>query len=95
MAVRTRMTENPTSNQRDSSPQRGVPVPVPVESVILGVDTHKDVHAAAVITAVGVLLDTRSFPASAHGYQQLLSWARGFGTLRRAGVEGRRPTGRG
>ncbi|MDP9406356.1 MAG: IS110 family transposase [Actinomycetota bacterium] len=93
MAVRTRMTENPSSNQRDPSPQSAVPVPVPVESVILGVDTHKDIHAAAVVTPVGVLLDARSFPASAHGYQQLLLWARGFGTLRRAGVEGTSSSG--
>jgi len=80
------MSENRSSDQRESAAES--PIPVPVESVILGVDTHKDVHAAAVISSVGVLLGARSFPASAHGYQQLLSWARGFGTLRRAGVEG-------
>jgi hypothetical protein len=32
------------------------------EQVLLGVDTHKDVHVAAVITSTGLLLDTRSFP---------------------------------
>ncbi len=92
MAVPIRMSENRSSNQHESSPES--PIPVPVESVILSVDTHKDVHAAAVITPVGVLLGARSFPASAHGYQQLLSWARGFGTLRRAGVREPRPTER-
>lgn len=84
MAVRTRMSENRSINQREPSAER----PIPVDGVILGVDTHKDVHAAAVITGVGVLLDARSFPASAHGYQQLLTWARGFGAVGRAGVEG-------
>jgi transposase len=41
-----------------------------------------------VITAVGALLAVRSFPATAAGYRQLLAWARSFGVLRRAGVEG-------
>ena len=51
------------------------------------VDTHKDVHVAAVLTALGVLLATSSFPTTAKGYRQLLAWARGFGALHRAGVE--------
>lgn len=57
------------------------------EDVLLGVDTHKDFHAAAVITTVGATLDGRPFPATADGYRQLLAWAHSFGTLRRAGVE--------
>ena len=55
--------------------------------VVLGVDTHKDLHVAAVITALGALLCSKAFPATAAGYRQLLAWARTFGTLRRAGVE--------
>ncbi|HEU0086885.1 MAG TPA: IS110 family transposase [Pseudonocardiaceae bacterium] len=57
------------------------------EEIILGVDTHKDLHVAAVISMLGTLLDTASFPTTADGYQQLLAWAQGFGVLRRAGVE--------
>jgi len=57
------------------------------EDILLGVDTHKDVHAAALITTLGAVLDGRSFPATAEGYRQLLSWAHSFGILRRAGVE--------
>lgn len=57
------------------------------EDVVLGVDTHKDVHVAAVITTMGALLDTRSFPTTGDGYRQLLSWAQSFGRLRRAGIE--------
>ncbi|GAA1315522.1 hypothetical protein GCM10009634_86330 [Saccharothrix xinjiangensis] len=41
--------------------------------VVLGVDTHKDVHVAAVITALGVLPASRSFPATAAGYEQMLA----------------------
>ena len=38
-------------------------------------------------TALGVLLGTASFPTTAAGYRRLLAWARGFGPVRRAGVE--------
>jgi transposase len=58
------------------------------EQIVLGVDTHADAHVAAVITVLGVLLDTRSFPATAAGYVALLDWAGSHGQLRRAGVEG-------
>jgi transposase len=40
--------------------------------VVLGVDTHKDLHAAAVITSLGVLLAARTFPATATGYRDLV-----------------------
>ena len=63
------------------------------EEVIVGVDTHKDVHVAAVISVLGALLGTASFPTTAVGYRQLLAWVGGFGTLRRAGVEAPAPTG--
>ncbi len=53
-----------------------------------GVDTHLDVHVAAVVTAVGGVLGTEQFPTTAVGYQQLLAWMRGFGELARVGVEG-------
>ena len=57
------------------------------EEIILGVDTHKDLHVAAVLTALGVLRETKTFPATAAGYQALLAWVGTFGILRRAGVE--------
>lgn len=57
------------------------------DEVILGVDTHKDMHVAAVITVLGALVDTRCFPATAAGYCQLLAWTRTMGMVERAGVE--------
>lgn len=42
--------------------------------LVLGVDTHKDVHVAAVLTALGALLATRSFPATRAGYRD--NWKR-------------------
>jgi transposase len=56
--------------------------------VVLGVDTHKDFHVAAVVSLVGILLGHRDFPASPAGYRQLVAWARGHGRLSRAGVVG-------
>lgn len=58
------------------------------EQIVLGVDTHADAHVAAVITALGAVLETRSFSATAAGYTAMLDWARGHGRLHRAGVEG-------
>ncbi|MFE6822211.1 transposase [Streptomyces sp. NPDC057690] len=52
-----------------------------------GVDTHKETHAAAVITTLGAALDGTQLPGATEGCGQLLSWARSFGTLRRSGVE--------
>ena len=63
------------------------PDDAPREEVVLGVDTHKDVHVAAVISLIGGLLGSQSFPATAAGYRQLLAWALGFGQVNRAGVE--------
>ncbi|UQA97455.1 IS110 family transposase [Streptomyces halobius] len=73
-----------------SMPQPTLPaqrVPDAAEEVILGVDTHKDIHVAAVITTLGASLAHQEFPATAVGYRQLLAWARSFGVLHRAGVE--------
>jgi transposase len=56
--------------------------------ILGGVDTHKDVHVAAVIDDVGRVLATASFPATRPGYRQLLVWLRGFGEVVTVGVEG-------
>lgn len=56
--------------------------------VTLGVDTHSDIHVAALLDHLGRLLEVRSFPSSSIGYRALLCWARSHGDLRFAGVEG-------
>jgi transposase len=63
-------------------------MPHPAGEVLLGVDTHELEHVAALVDALGRLLATRSFPATAEGYRRLLAWARGHGLVSRAGVEG-------
>ena len=57
-------------------------------AVIGGVDTHKDVHVAAVIDERGKILDTSEFETTARGYRSLSAWMAEFGELVRVGVEG-------
>ena len=61
---------------------------VELEKVVLGVDTHLDIHVGAIVSEVGKLLGTRSVSTSTTGYLDLLHWAHSFGSLSRAGVEG-------
>lgn len=58
------------------------------EEVILGLDTHLDVHVGAVISVTGKLLATKAVPTDTAGYLQPLTWASSFGQLQRAGIEG-------
>jgi transposase len=53
-----------------------------------GVDTHAEVHVAAVADQVGRVLGTESFPATGAGYRAALAWMRSFGELVKVGVEG-------
>ncbi len=56
--------------------------------VVGGVDTHGEVHVAAVLDERGRLLATASFATTAAGNRQLLGWLRGYGEVARVGVEG-------
>jgi transposase len=56
--------------------------------VTVGVDTHTDVHVAAVLDQAGRLLGTGSFPATTRGYAQLATWAESFGAVDKVGMEG-------
>jgi transposase len=55
--------------------------------VVGGVDTHKDLHVAAVVDERDRVLASASFAATRQGYRQMLAWMRSFGTLQRVGVE--------
>jgi transposase len=55
--------------------------------VVGGVDTHKDLHVAAVVDEQDRLLGTRSFATTRQGYRQMLAWMRSFGEVQRIGVE--------
>lgn len=56
--------------------------------VIVGVDTHKHVHAAVAIDALGARLGATTIPVGERGYQALEAWARSLGPIRAFGVEG-------
>ena len=58
------------------------------EEVVLGVDTHLEVHVAVALDALGRRLGELAVPTTKKGYEGLLTWAQGFGHVGRAGVEG-------
>ena len=53
-----------------------------------GVDTHRDVHVAAVVDTAGRILGTMPFPTDALGYEQMSEWFQSHGHLVRVGIEG-------
>jgi transposase len=55
--------------------------------VIGGVDTHKDLHMAAVVDEQDRVLGTECFPSTRQGYRLMLAWMRAFGEVMRVGVE--------
>lgn len=57
--------------------------------VVIGVDTHKDTHTAAVITAgTGAVLAETTVAADPDGYAELLDLGRAHGVLRGWAIEG-------
>ena len=56
--------------------------------IVLGVDTHLDVHVAVALDQLGRCLDAISIPTDARGYGALLGWAERLGFVVCAGVEG-------
>jgi transposase len=53
-----------------------------------GVDTHRDVHVAAVVDQVGRVLGTAEFPSTLPGHRRLLRWLHCHGEITAVGVEG-------
>lgn len=56
--------------------------------VVIGVDTHKHVHVAAVMDTIGGILATLTITTDTGGFKQLLEWASGFGKVLAFGIEG-------
>ena len=56
--------------------------------MVLGVDTHLHSHVAVALDRLGRKLGALAVPATAKGYEALVSWAEGFGDVSCAGVEG-------
>ena len=53
-----------------------------------GVDTHRDIHVAAVVDSVGRVVGSESFGADESGYGRMVAWFVAQGCLVRVGVEG-------
>ena len=58
-----------------------------VRRIVGGVDTHKDLHVAAVVDEGDRVLGSRCFATTRQGYRQMLAWMRSFGELQRIGIE--------
>ena len=55
--------------------------------IVGGVDTHKDLHVAAIADEQDRIIGTRSFATTfRQGYRQMLAWMRSFGELQRIGT---------
>ena len=62
---------------------------VPTIRVVGGIDTHKDLHMAAVADRDdGRLLETKDCSTTRAGYRALLRWMRQHGALESVGIEG-------
>ena len=72
-----------------------MPIVEVTRPVVGGVDTHLDVHVAAVVDPVGGLLGVESFPTTPAGYHDLAEWLESFGPVERVGVEGTGTSGAG
>jgi transposase len=57
-------------------------------AVVIGVDTHSDIHVAAAIDQMGRRLGELSVPSNLEGSQRLEAWAVGLGTVLGFGIEG-------
>lgn len=40
--------------------------------IVIGVDTHRDTHSAAIVAPTGATMQTLKIAATKHGYAQLL-----------------------
>jgi hypothetical protein len=58
------------------------------DEVVVGVDTHADIHVAVVLSSLGARLGSMVMATTPAGFGELLSWATGFGPVRCFGVEG-------
>jgi transposase len=56
--------------------------------LILGIDTHKDVHVAVLLDRLGRYLAAASFATSDAANSELVAWTRRYGRVTSAGVEG-------
>src|SRR5579864_1108253 len=59
-----------------------------MEAMVVGVDTHKESHSAALLDGLGAVRDSIQVAAGRRGYRRLLGWARSASQQRYWVVEG-------
>ncbi|WP_258771901.1 IS110 family transposase [Brevibacterium aurantiacum] len=60
------------------------------ETIIAGVDAHKDTHHVTILTRTGEKIADQQFNATTSGYSKLLDWVAGFGAVDKIGLESTR-----
>jgi transposase len=58
------------------------------DAVVIGIDTHKDVHVAVAINGLSARLATASFPVTSAGYREVTASAAEHGVVHAFGIEG-------
>jgi len=56
--------------------------------LVIGVDTHEDVHVAVAVDTLGRRIADTKIPTTAGGYRKLVAWADSLGSVEAFGVEG-------
>ena len=56
--------------------------------VVVGVDTHKDIHVAPVMDPLAGIVGTLTVPTNAKGFVALKTWAEAHGKVIAFGIEG-------
>jgi len=56
--------------------------------VVIGVDTHKDIHVAAVMDTLAGSIGTLTIPTNTRGFTALEAWANAHGKVIAVGIEG-------
>lgn len=90
LSTRRRQRQIHTNRQEKLMAMAAAP-PIPLTRsghVVVGVDTHKHVHVAAVMDSIGGILATLTIATDSGGFRQLLDWAASFGQIIAFGIEG-------
>jgi len=79
------------TNRQEKHMIRAAAQPIPLTRsghVVIGVDTHKHIHVAAVMDSIGGVLATLTIATDSGGFRQLRDWATSFGQIIAFGIEG-------
>jgi len=60
----------------------------PTRTIVVGIDTHKDVHVAVALDCLGRRLAELHVPTTTAGYSSVEQWAANLGTVDAFGIEG-------